>query len=78
MVCPVLHNEVSSLSNTIGDGNTVIKIVSGMPTQPLDVGVTITVATTELVPVFTAVKLGKKDVVPVANSPIVGVLFVQL
>ena len=49
-----------------------------MPTQPLAVGVTMTVATIELVPVFTAVKLGKEDVVPDAARPIAGVLFVQL
>ena len=58
----------------------IVKVV-GVPLQPTDPlvkrGVTVIVAVTGDVPVFTAVKLAMSPV-PVAPRPIEGVLFVQL
>ena len=58
----------------------IVKVV-GVPLQPTEPlvkrGVTVIVAVTGVVPVFTAVKLAMSPV-PVAPRPIEGVLFVQL
>jgi hypothetical protein len=63
--------------STVVEGFTVIVKVRGVPTQPLAVGVTVIVAITGVVPVFVAVKVGIFPV-PLAASPIVGSLFVQV
>jgi hypothetical protein len=60
-----------------GVGSTVIVVVIGVPVQPLATGVTVIVAVTGLVPVFTAVNVGIVPV-PEAPNPIVVLLFVQL
>ena len=68
-------------ADTIGVGLTVMVNVVAVPvavTPPLvKVGVTVIVATTGVVPVFTAVNTGRLPV-PLAASPILDVLFVQL
>ena len=59
---------------------TVIVKVVGVPSQPTEPlvnrGVTVIVAVTGAVPVFTAVKEAMSPV-PLANNPIEGVLFVH-
>jgi hypothetical protein len=62
---------------TVGAGFTVIMNVIGAPVQPFAVGVTVIVATTGVVPALIAVNEGISPV-PLAASPIDGVLFVQL
>lgn len=61
---------------TVVDGFTVMVNVSGVPTHPLAVGVTVMVAITGAVPVFVAVNDGMLPV-PLAPSPMVGSLFVH-
>jgi hypothetical protein len=62
---------------TVGVGLTVIVKVRGVPLHPLALGVTVIVATTGVVPVFTAVNEAIAPV-PLATRPIDGVLLVQL
>jgi hypothetical protein len=62
---------------TVGVGLTVIVKVRGVPLHPLALGVTVIVATTGVVPVFTAVNEAISPV-PLAARPIDGVLLVQL
>ena len=58
-------------------GLTVIENVCGFPEQLFAVGVTVIVATSGVPPVLTALKDGIFPV-PLAASPILGALFVQL
>jgi hypothetical protein len=62
---------------TSGVGLTVIVYVDGVPGQLATVGVTVIVAVTELVPIFTAVKDGCEPV-PLAARPMVELEFTQL
>ena len=74
-----LHNVWLAIAFTDGVGFTVKVNVTTVPGQPVNTltGVTVTVATTGAVPVFTAMKLGIFPV-PTEASPIDGWLLVQL
>ena len=61
----------------MGLGLTVKKNVTGVPLQPLAVGVTVIVAVIGEFPVFVAVN-GLMSPVPDAGNPIAVLLFVQL
>jgi hypothetical protein len=61
----------------VGVGFTMIVNDNGVPTHPLAVGVTMTVATTGAVPLLAAVNDGIFPA-PLAVSPIDGVLFIQV
>ena len=63
---------------TIGVGLTVMVKLFGVPVQPLAEGVTVIVAVTGVVLLFTAVKLAMLLPVPLAARPIDVLLFVQL
>lgn len=69
-------------AETVGVGFTVIVTVAGVPVHvtPLFVneGVTVIVAVTGVVPVFTAVNEGMLLLEPLAARPMLGLLFVQL
>ena len=71
MVC------VAGVAIAFGVGFTVMVNVAGVPTQAPKAGVTVIVATTGAVPVFTAVKDAILPV-PLAAKPMEGVLLVQL
>ena len=58
-------------------GNTVIENAIGVPIHPLAAGVTVMVAITGAVPALVAVNEGISPV-PLAASPIDGVLLVQV
>jgi hypothetical protein len=81
VVVAPLHNVWLATAFTVGVGLTVIVNVIGVPVQvtpPLvKLGVTVTVATTGVVPGFVAVKLAMLPV-PDAASPMLVLLFVQL
>ena len=62
---------------TDGFGRTVMVKFKGVPEQPFKVGVTDTLAVIELDVLFTALKTGMAPV-PLAPSPIVELLLVQL
>ena len=76
VVADPLHSVWSVTGFTVGVGFTVIVNVSGVPGQPLAVGVTVTVAVTGAAVVFTPVKPAMFPL-PVAAKPIEGVSFVQ-
>ena len=61
----------------VGNGVTVMVNDTGVPGQPLAVGVTVIVAVTEVDPVFVATK-GEIFPVPFAGRPMEVLLFVQL
>ena len=77
------HTLLLPVMEQVGDGLTVIRIVSGVPGQlstgfpPVYVGVTMMVAVTEVLPLLTAVNEAIFPV-PLAARPILVVLFVQL
>ena len=67
----------STGSTTVGIGFTVIVNVCGVPVHPLTVGVTVIVATTGVVPAFTALNAAMFPL-PDAANPIDVVVLVQL
>lgn len=66
-----------AIAFTLGVGFTVIVKLTGVPPQPVDVGVTVMVAVIGAVVVLVATKLGILPV-PLAASPMAVLLLVQL
>ena len=76
-VAAPLHFVWSAGLFTIGAGLTVTVNDSGVPGQPLIVGVTVIVPLIDVFPAFVVVN-GSIFPVPLAANPIAGLLFVQL
>src|SRR6185503_20634430 len=72
-----LQNATSAGSVTEGVGTTVIVNTSAVPTQVPNIGVTVMVATTGVVPALVAAKAPMLPV-PLTASPIDALSFVQL
>lgn len=70
-------HQVCATLLTLGVGLIVIVYVFDVPVQPPLVGVTVMVAVTGVLPLFTAVNAGTVPV-PLAARPMEGLLFVQL
>lgn len=77
VVVAFAHKLWSAGSVTVGIGFTVMVNVCAVPVHPASVGVTVIVATTGVVPALVAVKDAMLPL-PLAASPIDGVLLVQL
>jgi len=77
VVAAPLHSVWPVTGDTVGVGFIVIVNVSGLPTQPLADGVTVTVAVTIEEPLFMALKEGMSPL-PAVPRPIEGMSFVQL
>lgn len=77
VLAPV-HNVWLATAPTLAVGFTVIVNVFGKPTQPSALGVTVMVATTGALVLFTATKAGILLPDPAAAKPMLGVLFVQV
>lgn len=76
VVAAPVHSVWLATAPTLAVGFTVMVKVAAIPEQPPAVGVTVMVAVTGTLLVFTAVKLDMFPV-PLAAKPILGVLFVQ-
>lgn len=77
MAVPVQMVCAAGVATAFGVGFTVIVKLTGVPVQVPSAGVTVMVATTGAVPVFTALNEAILPV-PLAAKPTDGVLFVQL